>query len=342
VYRPIPALFYQNTDPLRKSPSRAILVQLFLNSKTSRPVDFSYGTAHYRGMQIGVIRIPVQERPTYSKKTYGIVQSDVVYLRRGSSTARARPDEIAQMALAQADRDQSRPDLSPLIASGVDWSTLNTTVAFETIYLAHPNIQSLPDYAPPRSADSFGVISATLAKWPNADFYRQQAHYLRSREMLRPIRFAVRNSGKSVASNVKVVFDFRDEVHACKFVLGDDFPGVPQREHNFADRFPQLLAGRKASDIAVTKKTHGWEIVATLDRIQAKDTKLTSDQLFIGLAASQTVALTARIFADELTDPVTAGLSLNFTVTTKEIPIKGTGISIKDLKRSDTTIPKTL
>jgi CHAT domain-containing protein len=31
VYRPIPALFYQNTDPLRKSPSRAILVQLFLN-----------------------------------------------------------------------------------------------------------------------------------------------------------------------------------------------------------------------------------------------------------------------------------------------------------------------
>lgn len=40
-------------------------LQQFVNSKTNRPVEFSYTPTPFRGQQIGVIHIPVQERPTF-------------------------------------------------------------------------------------------------------------------------------------------------------------------------------------------------------------------------------------------------------------------------------------
>lgn len=51
----------------------------------------------YNDKQIGVIHIPCQERPIYLKKDYGKLKKRIVYIRRGSSTSEAEPDEIAKM-----------------------------------------------------------------------------------------------------------------------------------------------------------------------------------------------------------------------------------------------------
>ena len=40
----------------------------FVNSKTQRPVDFSYSPFRTEGVEIGVIEIPMQTRPTYLTK----------------------------------------------------------------------------------------------------------------------------------------------------------------------------------------------------------------------------------------------------------------------------------
>jgi hypothetical protein len=78
-------------------------LQEFVNSKTNRPVDFSYNPTSFRGKQIGVIHIPVQDRPTFLKRDYGKLRRNIVYLRRGSSTVEALPDEIARMGQAVSD-----------------------------------------------------------------------------------------------------------------------------------------------------------------------------------------------------------------------------------------------
>ena len=72
-------------------------IQQFVNSKTQRPVEFSYQYISIENRTIGVIEIPVQSRPIYLKKKFGKVGAREVYVRRGSSTEVASPDEIAQM-----------------------------------------------------------------------------------------------------------------------------------------------------------------------------------------------------------------------------------------------------
>ncbi len=58
-----------------------VSLQQFVNTKTQKPVEFSYRALELEGVKIGVIEIPIQERPVYLKRDYGILQKQKVYLR---------------------------------------------------------------------------------------------------------------------------------------------------------------------------------------------------------------------------------------------------------------------
>lgn len=85
-------------------------LQQFVNAKTQRAVTFSYQPGTVDGVDIGIIAIPLQDRPFYLTKDYGRLARGVVYIRRGSSTAKATPDEIAKMGAVAA--GLGRPKLS--------------------------------------------------------------------------------------------------------------------------------------------------------------------------------------------------------------------------------------
>jgi len=72
-------------------------IQQFVNAKTNRPVSFFYEVIPFEGVQVDVIQIPIQDRPIYLNKDYGNLKQHGVYIRRGSSTAVAAPDEVAKM-----------------------------------------------------------------------------------------------------------------------------------------------------------------------------------------------------------------------------------------------------
>ena len=73
----------------------------FVNYKAHRPVEFSYFPFPVGDKEIGVLRIPIQPRPVYVDKKYGKVDANTVYVRDGSSTRPASPDEIANMGRSQ-------------------------------------------------------------------------------------------------------------------------------------------------------------------------------------------------------------------------------------------------
>lgn len=75
-------------------------LQQFVNSKTQRPVTFSYETCTFESKSLGVIRIPPQAGPIYLKKDFGKLKRGEVYIRRGSSTAVATPEEIVGLGSA--------------------------------------------------------------------------------------------------------------------------------------------------------------------------------------------------------------------------------------------------
>ena len=77
-------------------------IHQFVNGKTQRPVEFSYLPFRTVDGEIGVIQIPLQERPVYLKRRFGGLDKNEVLIRDGSSTRVASPDEIARMGAEQA------------------------------------------------------------------------------------------------------------------------------------------------------------------------------------------------------------------------------------------------
>ena len=69
----------------------------FVNSKTNRPAEFTYQVFPARDKEIGVISIPIQTGPIYVTRNYGRVVANTVYMRDGSSTRPASPEEIAEV-----------------------------------------------------------------------------------------------------------------------------------------------------------------------------------------------------------------------------------------------------
>jgi len=92
-------------------------LQQFVDGKTNKPLLFSYEPFEFEGKQIGVITIPIQKRPFYLKQKYGRIEAEVVYIRRGDATVKAKPDEISQMGHSQLQKEISNgPDLDGKIA----------------------------------------------------------------------------------------------------------------------------------------------------------------------------------------------------------------------------------
>mgnify|MGYP002784767469 CR=1 FL=1 len=92
-------------------------IQQFVNSKTNRPVAFSYRAYPFEGKQVGILTIPQQDRPIYLTKNYGKLQKQVVYYRQGTSTAIATPDDIVRMGtpveikkLLEGQRDEAKKE----------------------------------------------------------------------------------------------------------------------------------------------------------------------------------------------------------------------------------------
>ena len=97
-----------------ESPLRDNDAQEFVNSKTNRSVLFLVETLEHEGKNLTVIKInQAQSRPLFLTKDYGRLRRNVVYIRRGSSTSEATPDEIAEMGREEvkAPLEEKRPDI---------------------------------------------------------------------------------------------------------------------------------------------------------------------------------------------------------------------------------------
>ena len=82
----------------------------FVNSKTQRPVEFSYTPYPFEGTEIGVIEISVQNGLFHLKQPYGKLHANLVYLRDGSSTRTATPAEIIEMSAPETTSTRPRVD----------------------------------------------------------------------------------------------------------------------------------------------------------------------------------------------------------------------------------------
>ena len=107
AHRRTDAYILIGVEELRGSRSRPVGVathlddanlQQFVNSKVQKPILFSYRVSIIDGKELGVICIPLQTPPYFLRRDFGRLKQNVVYIRHGSSTAIADPDEVVRLA----------------------------------------------------------------------------------------------------------------------------------------------------------------------------------------------------------------------------------------------------
>jgi hypothetical protein len=150
-------------------------IQQFVNSKTNRPVTFSYEVFPFEGTQIGVFHLPLQDRPIYLKADFGKLNRHVVYLRRGSSTDIADPDEVAKMGTLKIREVlgelPSQPKLNPVLQALYNDRDESNVVLAHVAHYSHnvwrmecKVIEANELYATFESTGAKGTVSSSLDK----------------------------------------------------------------------------------------------------------------------------------------------------------------------------------
>lgn len=259
-------------------------------------------------MSVGVICIPKQARPLYALEAFGVVDAGVVYVRRGSSTATALPDEIAAMGADSAGAQRPQADVRFKFFDSAG-GPLDGKV-HEIRVPVFPN--KLPDLAPAQGP--FGTRMSALPI--NRDYWRQLAAWVRTRKQAVPVELRVENKSPFALTDCEVHIEaFLDEVPVELRVGGKD-ASAPY------DTFmPDLTNIRRAWDKDYVDEKSGAEgtaVVVAWGKVLPGATRISEKQFSVFPAANGTIRMTATLYAAELPEPITTELGFQVSAETEE------------------------
>lgn len=285
-------------------------LQQFINSKSQRPIEFSYMSTEFEGKPIGIIHIPVQrERPFYLRENYGKLEKEKVYVRRGSSTAIATPDEIAKMGSQRNTRSITLDQLAAFLVQGNYDEVITKEVSCNVVNVTIPKNEELPDCGGHSSFSSLNCFQRD-----NKEYYRQLAQYIRVVNAVRKFKLAIKNDGTGPASAVKVIIEIDDSENNSIACCADDFPDTPD-EKEFAIGVPTIRHPLDEPDIVCKATPSGWQLTFYFGKIHAKDQAVTKDSFYLGSYVSQTIRLKVKMFTDDFSEPREEELRVAFVVT---------------------------
>ena len=279
-------------------------LQQLVNSKTNQPVTFSYRATRLEGKNVGVLHIPVQDRPRFITRPFGKLGENTVYLRRGSSTAVALPDEIARMGAAPI--SQSSPILELLFADTTQRRVTGHTQAIHGTCLDIRGSEAIPDYKEP-SPSVFTLPPYSI----NTDFLRELAVHVWAQHLCTALQFAITNSGSVVAMDVRVELTVQSP-HA---VLFDEYswPRKPKPRDYIGGPNLSDFRMKGDDDITVQQLSDRRLVKIRTDKIQPKETKWIDSLLYLGSRASGDIVLDGKIAADNVRTPQPAQLKITCT-----------------------------
>lgn len=280
-------------------------LQQFVNSKTNSPVEFSYQSYEFNGEQVGIIHIPPQERPIFLTQEFGKLEDQTVYLRRGSSTDAANPAEVAKMGKARVSRNVF-PEIGFEFAHPFERSELGKEIHLEVVNLSLPNKDNIPDH---------GSKSGIRMFYPNRDYYRDMADYLKYIHGFQPLRFTVSNIGEVTVKDVRI--EARISNRDVKLLDKNSFPSKPKPRSRPFDVSTQGVI--QEHDVTVQDTNDGHRIIAHFGKCQPKQTKYSSSYFFIGAEAPSDVSLYCSLFADEISEPIEETLEVEIDVNDDEL-----------------------
>jgi len=290
-------------------------VQQIVNGKTNTPVAFEYHAVTIDGLPVGIIRVRAnQQRPIYSQNDYGKLKAKAVYLRRGSSTAIARPEEIARMG-AESARAAHEPVLEVSLADPEkridhgDTVELVSQVLRERPPLSKEEKERLHEMTK-MYTDLLGpmhkmeaLIPRAISMAPRVDL-KDLIEYRKQIGLLNRIGFKVHNAGRTVVEDLRIVFEIPKTEG---LVILDEMPEKPSV-------YPMLRPFHRTAIDTVVRDFDGFvEITARLGKVQPNAT-VWSSPCYVGSLTPMELAIDAQVFGDNISTP-----DIHFTIkiTTK-------------------------
>ena len=284
-------------------------LQQFVNEKTNRPVVFRYRARQIDGEQVGVIEIPVQPRPLYLTKDYGKLKARAVYVRRGSSTSEATPEEIARMGAALP--TSPSPELE--VALGRAEADLRLGLHLEASSISFQLPASIPDFVSGPAMPGGGVLDLGGS---NRSYWRDFAAYARDVGRLRSFQVVVDNAGTV-------------PVHRGRIVLrAPKSGGLLVTKH--AAPVPDTSPYGNLSHLVANVGPNAWDIVERGEAWEASaDTgtvlpggSVWTPELFVGADKSGRYALDVAVLGENLPEPHRLQASVTLDVRKVDLPFE--------------------
>jgi hypothetical protein len=303
-------------------------LQQFVNSKTNRPVTFSYRAYPFEGKQIGIITIPQQDRPIYLMKNFGKLQKQVVYYRQGTTTAIATPDDIARMGSGPAKQQAS------LVVEFADTdreASLGDRISWAAEFCGMPepnNIPVLKDEPSDTSHPLLGRIHipriSPLDERVNERYVFELANYEFFRRLFRKVRLVVSNTGDVPASDVRIEMSVPTK-QGIVIMRPSKFPEVPKRRTSIL-AMPSLRnvnfrrPFRNAGDVDIDENEHRYKLEVDCGTLQP-GRQVWSDEFYIGIRGNGELELAGRLLAGNLPDPQDFTLTIDANVSETEMTV---------------------
>lgn len=292
-------------------------IQQFINNKMNKPIRFEYRSLEYRGKTLGLYSIPVQERPFHAERNFGKVVNEVVYVRRGSATAIAKPEEIAKMGAADTVPSHApRLSIKVIGSDAILADTLTATVTD----LSVPDPSAIPNY--PDNQDQ------NLSRWQlidhnaNRDYLREVAQYYREKAGIVRLKLQVDNSGDFFAEDVKITLSVPSY---DGFSLLTRSERIYRPNENWSATVRHSIMPR-TFDSSILIKTDQSSLTATffIGKVQAGDSSRTQ-YLYLCHPPADLTELDIVIHSDQLRAPIRLILPAS-------IDVKKVTLSLSQLK----------
>lgn len=276
-------------------------LQQFVNSKTSKPILFGYERVLYQGLHVGVLIIDYpQQRPIFLSKNYGSLSSAVVYLRRGSSTDEASPDEVAEMGRAEA-LTVATPRISLELAKPDEEERCGSEVEVQCIRLAVRSPQDQSDVEADQQKGTPRILDrAALFGW------QAEGAKISRLAGFRALRFWVHNTSQVTALDVNIRLEL-PAVAGLEVIGETNHPRYGK--YNLAAPFHHPHVQRVGDH---------WRVDVRLQKLQPKEEDYTGTSLLRAEHAAE-IDGTAKISADNLREPITVPVHLGFTVVDRSV-----------------------
>ncbi len=293
-------------------------LQQFVNSKVQKPITFSYRPFSFDGKDVGIIEIPIQQKPFYLVKNYGKLEKEKVYIRRGSSTDIAKPDEISLMGTDSI--HDSSPQLELSFVDSESRAKLGSSIELISTIVNYDS-SNIPRYG------SHFIQGYPTNHYENSSYYVEMAEYVSETSLLNPVKLSLKNLGEKLASNVRVKID-SESTGNLSILSKYQYPEPPisnslYRNFNLNNLNNHLL---KSKSIKVSHFQDRWLLEGKFHNIQPKDEVLSDDVFYIGATKPTEVSLTALIFADNLPNPIEVELKVIIKIKERQLNLEELGI----------------